>query len=85
MDVPFRKMKNKRCPVWGIKEFSARYLGTEGFAQARRDCAADDTCKAIIDVSETFHLGRGKQFLLCTSDEWVGSLGQNDIYIKGDF
>merc|ERR1719495_2109029 len=58
VDVPFRKMKYKRCPVWGIKEFSARYLGIEGFAQARRDCAADDSCKAIIDVSDIFHLGR---------------------------
>ena len=93
MDVPFRKIEMKQCPVSAIKDFSDKYLGAGGFAQAIRDCAADDTCKAIVDVSAAFDYyqpsaepTRGFQFLLCTSDERVdGSRSDVDIYVKGDF
>ena len=96
VDVPFRKIENQQCPVAAIKEFSGKYLGTGGFEQATRDCAADDTCKAIVDVSEVFGYPPNvegnllsKLFLLCTADEmvdsWDDTWGGVDTYIKGDF
>ena len=80
-------MSNKVCTIDNIKDLSAEYLGAAGFAQAKRDCAADETCKSIVDVSVAFGYEKlGKQFLLCNSgaDEVEDSI-DGDIYIKGDF
>ena len=57
-------------------DISADYLGLDGFADAKRDCEADETCKSIVDVSKAFGLEhRGEVFQLCKSgaDEILNS------------
>ena len=81
------KIQKKECTIDQILDISAEYLGPDGLAQAKRECAADETCKSVMDVSIALGFDNpGNQFLLCKSgaDEVLPSVSA-DIYVKGDF
>ena len=86
-DKCFTKIPNKECTIDNILDISAQYLGVDGFADAKRDCKADETCKSIVDVSKAFGLDQpGERFLLCRSGaNEVEDYDSADVWVKGIF
>ena len=69
-----------------MTDTTTTYLGLDGFALAKQDCAADQACKSIVDVSKALGYEKlNSEFMMCKSaaDELVDS-DNADVFVKGN-